>query len=176
MIQVTLTVNGRARQLLIEPLETLLHTIRERLQLTGTKKGCDQGSCGSCTLLVDGQPVLSCLTLAASCEDKEITTIERVAVQGKLHPVQSHMVAKGAIQCGYCTPGIVMTTVAFLNENKNPTETEIRMAISGNLCRCTGYTKIIEAIKAAAIELQGGHATHNVSEVHEVHDVHEVPK
>lgn len=167
MIQVTLTVNGRERQLLIDPFETLVHTIRERLQLTGTKKGCDQGSCGSCTLLVESQPILSCLTLTASCDGKDITTIEGVSVRGELHPVQREMVAKGAIQCGYCTPGIVMTAVAFLNENSNPTETEIRRAISGNLCRCTGYAKIVEAIKAAAIEL---------SDVPEVHDLHEAPK
>ncbi len=153
MMQINLTVNGYTRELLIDPHETLLHTLRERCGLTGTKKGCDQGSCGSCTVLIDGNPVLSCITPTARCEGKEIKTIEEVAEAGVLHPVQKHLVEKGAIQCGYCTPGIVMTSIAFLESHPAPTTDQIRAALSGNLCRCTGYTKIVEAIDAAAKEL-----------------------
>lgn len=153
MIQISLTVNGFSREVLVHPHETLLHTLRERLQLTGTKKGCDQGSCGSCTVLVDGKPVLSCITPAARCHGKSILTIEGVAKNGQLHPVQKHLVEKGAIQCGYCTPGIVMTSISFLNKCKQPSDREIREALSGNLCRCTGYTKIVEAIQEAAKEM-----------------------
>ena len=152
MIHICITVNGFPRELLVEPHETLLETLRERLNLTGTKKGCDQGSCGSCTVLIDGKPALSCITPAARCDGKSVLTIEGVAEDGQLHPVQQKLVEKGAIQCGYCTPGIVMTSVAFLERNPHPTELEIREALSGNLCRCTGYTKIIEAVQAAAAE------------------------
>ena len=154
MQQVTLKVNGYSRTVLVEAHETLLYTLRERLSLPGTKQGCDQATCGSCTVLVNGSPVLACITPVVRCEGTEIQTIEGVAENGELHPVQKHLVAKGAIQCGYCTPGIVMTTLAFLKQHKNPTETEIREAISGNLCRCTGYTKIVDAISAAAKEMQ----------------------
>jgi carbon-monoxide dehydrogenase small subunit len=155
MNTITLKVNGTAHTLLVEPHETLLETLRDRLYLTGTKKGCDQASCGSCTVLVDGKPVLSCITPTMRCRDKEIKTIEGVALNGRLHPVQKHLVEKGGIQCGFCTPGIVMTTIAFLGEKVRPTEEEIREALSGNLCRCTGYAKIIEAVKSAAEELAG---------------------
>ncbi len=134
--------------------ETLLYTLRERLRLTGTKNGCDEGSCGSCTVIVDGAPVLSCLEPSVRCEGKEICTIEGIAKNGHLHPVQRHMVEKGAIQCGYCTPGMVMTAVAFLERTTNPTPESIREALSGNLCRCTGYIKILEAVQAAATEMR----------------------
>ncbi len=138
----------------MQPHETLLYTLRERLNLTGTKKGCDQASCGSCTVIVEGKPVLSCITPVVRCDGKKILTIEGVAENGQLHPVQKYLVEKGAIQCGYCTPGIVMTAVAFLEKNPDPTIEQIREALSGNLCRCTGYTKIVEAVQSAAEELK----------------------
>jgi len=147
---IKITVNGRSHELLVEPHETLAHVLRERLGLTGTKIGCEQGSCGACTVLKDGTPVLSCLTPVLACEGASILTIEGVAAQGQLHPLQEKFVEKGAIQCGFCTPGMVMTALAFLQENPNPTVDEIKEAISGNLCRCTGYKKIIEAIAEAA--------------------------
>ncbi len=153
MIQISLTINGVPRPLLVHPHELLLDTLRERLNLTGTKKGCDMGACGSCTVIVDDMPILSCLTPTVRCDGKAIRTIEGVAHHGDLHPVQRQLVDKGAIQCGYCTPGIVMATIAFLQRNADPSDTDIREALSGNLCRCTGYTKIIEAVKAAAEEM-----------------------
>jgi len=155
MNPVTLKVNGTTHTLLVDPHETLLETLRDRLFLTGTKKGCDQATCGSCTVILDGTPVLSCITPTMRCHNKEVKTIEGVALNGRLHPVQKHLVEKGGIQCGFCTPGIVMTGIAFLEEKVRPTEEEIREALSGNLCRCTGYAKIIEAIKSAAEELAG---------------------
>lgn len=154
MQKVTLTINGFPRTLLVGPHETLLDTLRDRLFLTGTKKGCDSGSCGSCTVIINGKPVLSCITPTLRCEGKNIETIEGVAKNGMLHPVQQQLVDKGAIQCGYCTPGIVMTVIPFLKEKDQPTEKEIREALSGNLCRCTGYVKIIEAVKHAAKEMK----------------------
>lgn len=154
MQQVCLHVNDVPRHLLVHPHELLIDTLRERLNLTGTKKGCDMGSCGSCTVIVDNIPVLSCLTPTVRCDGKSIRTIEAVARDGVLHPVQRQLVDKGAIQCGYCTPGIVMTTIAFLERSSDPSDTDIREALSGNLCRCTGYTKIIDAVKAAAEEMR----------------------
>ncbi len=154
MEPVTLVVNGVSRSVLVEVEETLLETLRERLGLTGTKMGCDQGSCGACTVLLSGKPVLSCLTPTLRCDGLEITTIEGIAMNGDLHPVQEQLVEKGGIQCGYCTPGMVLTAVAFLQEHSDPSREEIREALSGNLCRCTGYDKIIAAVKAAAY--QGG--------------------
>jgi carbon-monoxide dehydrogenase small subunit len=153
MIQVSITVNGFARELLVYPHETLLHTLRERLGLTGTKKGCDLGSCGSCTVLLDGKPVLGCITPTVRCQGKTVLTIEGVAQNGRLHPVQQQLCDKGAIQCGYCTPGIVMTSIALLDRSARPDDEEIREALSGNLCRCTGYIKIIEAVRAASEEM-----------------------
>lgn len=152
MHQIRLKINGFTRDLLVEAHESLVYTLRERLRLTGTKKGCDEGSCGSCTVIIDGAPVLSCLEPTMRCEGKDIRTIEGIATGGRLHPVQRHMVEKGAIQCGYCTPGMVMTAVAFLERTPNPTPESIREALSGNLCRCTGYVKILEAVQAAAEE------------------------
>jgi carbon-monoxide dehydrogenase small subunit len=154
MQQVLLIVNGVSRELLVHPHEKLLDTLRERLGLTGSKKGCDMGSCGSCTVIVDDIPVLGCLTPTVRCHGKSILTIEGVAERGTLHPVQKHLVEKGAIQCGFCTPGIVMTTIAFLKREADPSEHDIREALSGNLCRCTGYAKIVAAVKAAAEEMR----------------------
>lgn len=149
---VTMRVNGADRALLVEAHETLLHALRERLGLTGTKCGCAEGSCGACTVLLDGVPVLSCLTPAARCDGRKVVTVEGIARRGVLHPVQRALVAKGGMQCGYCTPGIVVTAAALLTERSDPSEEEIREALSGNLCRCTGFAKIIEAVRAAAKE------------------------
>ncbi len=141
-----LHVNGEEFEVLAGTHKTLLEVLREDLGLTGTKRGCDLGTCGACTVLIDGKPQLSCLILAASTQGKEITTIEGLAQNGELHPLQKAFVGKGAIQCGFCTPGMILTARAFLSEHPHPSEAEVKQAISGNLCRCTGYVKIIEAI------------------------------
>jgi aerobic carbon-monoxide dehydrogenase small subunit len=141
-----LHVNGEEFEVLAATHKTLLEVLREDLGLTGTKRGCDLGTCGACTVLIDGKPQLSCLILAVSTQGKEITTIEGLAQNGELHPLQKAFVEKGAIQCGFCTPGMILTAKAFLNEHPHPSEAEVRQAISGNLCRCTGYVKIVEAI------------------------------
>lgn len=153
MIHLRLTVNGFPRECLAEPHETLLDVLRDRFGLVGTKKGCEQGSCGACTVHLDGVPVLSCLTPAARCQGQSVRTIEGVAEGEKLHPLQRQLVEKGAIQCGYCTPGMVMAALPFLDSHPHPSEGEIREALSGNLCRCTGYARIVEAVKAAAEEM-----------------------
>jgi 4-hydroxybenzoyl-CoA reductase gamma subunit len=146
---IELRVNGQVRDVVVEPQMTLLEALRERLGLTGTKRGCDMGQCGACTVLLDGQPVRSCLTLATDAQGQEITTIEGLAQSGELHPLQRTFHEHGAIQCGFCTPGMILTAAALLDENPSPTVREVKQAISGNLCRCTGYVKIIEAIMAA---------------------------
>ena len=143
---ITLKVNDHEYDLVIPVNRTLTQVLRENLKLTGTKHGCSVGDCGSCTVLMDGQPVNSCLVLAVEAEGREIQTIEGLAEDGKLHPIQQAFVDKGGIQCGFCSPGMILTTKALLDKNPSPTETEIREAISGNLCRCTGYQKIVEAI------------------------------
>ena len=143
---ITLNVNGEKFEILIEVHRTLLEVLRENLGLTGTKRGCDLGTCGACTVLIEGKPYLSCLTLAADVQGKKIVTIEGVAQDGEPHPLQKAFVQKGAIQCGFCTPGMILTAKAFLDENPNPSEEEVKQAISGNICRCTGYVKIVEAI------------------------------
>lgn len=145
---VVLRVNSEEYELEVEPQETLLDVIRERLHLTGTKRGCETGDCGACTVIMNGKAVSSCLVLAVEADSAEIVTIEGLAREGKLHPLQEAFVLHGAVQCGYCTPGMILSAKALLDENKNPSEEEIRKAIAGNLCRCTGYTKIVEAIKA----------------------------
>ena len=147
---VVLRVNGEEQELLIHPHRTLAEVLREELQLTGTKQSCNEGACGTCTVLLDGLPVRSCLLLAADAEGREITTIEGLAREGELHPLQASFVEHYAIQCGFCTPGMILTAKALLDANPNPTDKEIRRAISGNVCRCTGYAKIVEAIKAAS--------------------------
>lgn len=143
---VTLQINGESYDLWIEPKVTLLEALREELGLTGTKEVCALGSCGACTVLIDQKPALSCLTLAVACKGKEITTIEGLKKGEALHPLQTTFIEHGAIQCGMCTPGMILSAKALLDENPHPTEGEVRRAIAGNLCRCTGYAKIVEAI------------------------------
>jgi carbon-monoxide dehydrogenase small subunit len=147
---VRLKVNGEERDVAVSPNETLAEVLRERLELTGTKMGCGEGACGTCTVLLDGKPVRSCLTLAVEVQDKEIVTIEGLSEGAELHPVQKAFVEHGAIQCGFCSPGMILTGKALLDENPQPTEEEVRRAISGVVCRCTGYAKIVEAILAAS--------------------------
>ena len=145
---IELKVNGESYEAAVDSHRTLLEVLRENLGLTGAKEGCDLGACGACTVLIDGKAVLSCLTLAVDSQKKEITTIEGLAKEGKLHPLQQNFVDHGAIQCGFCTPGMILSAKAMLDKNPKPTEEEVKRGISGNLCRCTGYTKIIEAIMA----------------------------
>ena len=149
-----LTVNGVEHELSTEPRKTLLAVLRDQLQLTGTKEGCSTGDCGACTVLLDGQPVTSCLVLGVEADGREITTVEGVSENGKLHPLQKAMVGLGGVQCGFCTPGIVVSAFALLNGNTKPTEREIRQALAGNLCRCTGYTKIVDAVQKAASDIR----------------------
>ncbi len=150
MIIVQMTVNGNPIEVGVGDEETLLETLRQRLGLTGTKQGCDLGDCGSCTVLLDGKPVLSCLTLAADAQGHEIVTIEGLAQGEDLHPVQRAFHEAGAVQCGFCTPGMVLTAKALLDTNPNPDRETIKGALSGNLCRCTGYVKIVNAVEIAA--------------------------
>ncbi|MHB8767174.1 MAG: (2Fe-2S)-binding protein [Deferrisomatales bacterium] len=159
---ITLNINDEEFEVAVAPTDFLVDVIRDRVGLTGTKRGCGIGDCGACTVLVDGVPVLSCLTLALACRGKRLTTIEGLADTkkgGELHPVQQAFVDQGAIQCGYCTPGMILSTVALLERIPNPTEAEIRHGLAGNLCRCTGYVKIIEAVQHAAQTL-GKEARH----------------
>ena len=147
---ITLAVNGDEFEVVVSPTDFLVDVIRDKVGLTGTKRGCGIGDCGACTVLLDGKPILSCLTLALSCQGRPITTIEGLARQGDLHPVQRAFVEKGAIQCGFCTPGMILSSKALLDRIPNPTEDEIKLGIAGNLCRCTGYVKILEAVHHAA--------------------------
>jgi xanthine dehydrogenase YagT iron-sulfur-binding subunit len=149
-VSVMLRVNGRAWSLLLDSRMTLLDALREQLGLTGTKKGCDQGACGACTVLLDGKRVLSCLTLAAQCDGREVRTIEGVASDGRLHPVQEAFVRYDGFQCGYCTPGQIMSAIALLDEGHAGSDEEIREFMSGNLCRCGAYPNIVAAIRAVA--------------------------
>ena len=148
--RVSLTVNGRRREEALEDNLLLIDFLRERRGLTGTKRGCDGGECGACTVLIDGAPRLACLTLAAACEGRSIETIEAQSANGSLSALQRAFHEKLGTQCGFCTPGMIMAAEALLRRSPRPTEEEIREALGGNLCRCTGYTKIIEAVKAAA--------------------------
>jgi len=147
---IDLRINGEVREVVVEPRTTLLHVLREELGLTGTKEGCSAGDCGACTVLMDGKPVSSCLVLAVEAEGKEITTIEGLGQNGRIHPLQQAFLDRHAVQCGFCTPGMILTSKALLDRNPLPTEGEVREAISGNLCRCTGYVKIVEAVLSAA--------------------------
>jgi aerobic carbon-monoxide dehydrogenase small subunit len=148
--QVSITVNGAEHVLDLEPRELLVYVLRERLGLTGTNVGCDTSSCGACTVLLDGESVKSCTLLGVQVDGHEITTIEGLATNGTMHPVQEAFHEQHGLQCGYCTPGLIMATVSLLDETPNPTEEEIRHALEGNLCRCTGYHNIVRAVQAAA--------------------------
>jgi len=147
---IKLHVNGEEFEILTETHKTLLEVLREDLGLTGTKRACDLGTCGACTVLIDRKPYLSCLTLAVAAQGKEIMTIEGLGQGGELHPLQKAFVEKGALQCGFCTPGMILTAKAFLDEHPHPSEGDVKKAISGNICRCTGYVKIVEAILSVA--------------------------
>ena len=151
--RLTLIVNGEPAEALIDARKTLLEALREDLQLTGTKHGCELGECGACAVLVDGEPILSCLALAIDYDGRAVTTIEGLASDGHLHPVQDACAELGGAQCGYCTPGILITAKALLDRDPQPTRERIREALSGNLCRCTGYLQIFEAVEAAAANL-----------------------
>ena len=148
MLTIQLKVNGDLRRVEIEPAETLLHVLRERLGLTGTKEGCGEGDCGACTILVDGKSVNSCIYPAIQADGCEILTVEGVEKSEKLSAIQKAFVDYGAVQCGFCSPGMIMATCALLDENKSPTEEEIRRGLSGNICRCTGYQAMVDAVKS----------------------------
>ncbi len=152
--EITLTINGESVTKTVEARTLLVHFIREDLSLTGTHIGCDTTSCGACTVLLDGKPVKSCTVFAVQADGSNVETIEGLAAGGQLHPLQEGFWEKHGLQCGYCTPGMIMSAKGFLEKNPNPTEDEIRHGISGNLCRCTGYNKIVEAIQYAAEKLQ----------------------
>ena len=153
---VKVAINGEKHEAEVEPRLLLVHLIRENLRLTGTHIGCDTSHCGACTVLLDGRPVKSCTMFAVQAHGREITTVEGLEQDGKLHPLQDSFIAEHGLQCGYCTPGMLMTGVAFLKKHPRPTEDDIRHAISGNLCRCTGYVNIVKSIQHAAATLQGG--------------------
>jgi len=153
LIHLQFNVNNESTQVFVAPGKTLLEVLREDLDLTGTKHGCELGECGACTVLRDGAPVLSCLVLAVECEGAEIETVEGMAVKNQLHPLQLAFAEHGGLQCGYCTPGVLMTAKALLDSESNPTRPQIREALSGNLCRCTGYQQIIESVEHAAIAI-----------------------
>ena len=155
-VRIALTVNDEAREALAPVHKTLLEVLREDLGLTGTKHGCELGECGTCTVLVDGEPVLSCLVLPVEVEGRRITTVEGMAQAGRLHPLQQAFAELGAAQCGYCTPGILLTATALLAERPSPTRQEVKEALAGNLCRCTGYTKILDAVELAALRIGHG--------------------
>ncbi len=152
--QITMTVNEKKLSMIVEPHETLLDILRDNLNLTGAKKICDRGECGGCTVLLDGKPVYSCMYLAIRADGAKITTVEGLAQKGKLHPVQQAFIDKDAYQCGFCTPGFVVSSVAFLNSNTNPNTEDIKKALSGNLCRCGNYFKIYQAVNQAAKQMR----------------------
>ena len=145
---ISLNVNGQTHDLAVAPNRTLLEVLREAVWLTGTKRGCDDGDCGACTVLIDGNPITSCMLLAIDAQGKEITTIEGIAVNGILHPVQQAFIDHGGLQCGFCTPGVILTAKYLLEQEPTPTDEEIRVGLAGNLCRCTGYVQILEAVSA----------------------------
>ena len=147
---ISLTVNGQHYDVSVEPRKTLLALLRDQLHLTGTKEGCSTGDCGACTVIMDGDTYTSCLVLGVEADGREITTVEGIAEDGKLHPVQEAYVKKGGLQCGFCTAGLIVATVALLDENPDPSDKEIQVGLAGNLCRCTGYTKITEAVQEAS--------------------------
>jgi carbon-monoxide dehydrogenase small subunit len=155
--RLTLMVNGEEREVIAPVHKTLLEVLREDLNLTGTKHGCELGECGTCTVLIDGEPALSCLALPIECQGRAIKTVEGMAEGSQLHPLQQAFAELGAAQCGYCTPGILLTAEALLEDNPTPTRDEVRYALAGNLCRCTGYTKILDAVELAALRMKGAH-------------------
>jgi carbon-monoxide dehydrogenase small subunit len=155
-LRIQFQINGKQHRLDVAPHRTLLEVIREDLKLTGTKQGCGQGECGSCTVIMGGKTVNSCLIPAVEADGQEITTIEGLADGDRLHPIQQAFVDHAGMQCGFCTPGMIMSAKVLLDENENPSEADIRESIEGNFCRCTGYTKIIESIGAAADVMKGG--------------------
>ena len=150
LVLLKMVVNGKPVEVKVDPTWTLLYVLREELKLTGTKKGCEKGDCGACTVLLQGKPVNSCLVLALQAEGREIETIEGLGEADNLHPLQKSFIVNGAVQCGFCTAGMLLSAAALLRKNPDPTEKEIRTAISGNLCRCTGYQKIVKAIQDVA--------------------------
>jgi carbon-monoxide dehydrogenase small subunit len=152
-LQLKVTVNGESHELYVDASTSLLQFVRQQLGLTGSKEGCDDSECGACMILVDGRPVNSCSYLALQANHRTITTVEGLAKGAELHPLQRQFAELGGVQCGYCTSGMLMSAVALLKENPRPSEEEIRWALSGNLCRCTGYTKIVQAVQAAAVEM-----------------------
>jgi carbon-monoxide dehydrogenase small subunit len=154
-ILLTLQVNGEEHQFAVPVHKTLLEVLREDMGLTGTKHGCELGECGACTVLADGQPILACLALPVELHGRQIVTVEGMAQAGRLHPLQQAFAELGAAQCGYCTPGVLLTSMALLSSNPKPTRDEIRHSLSGNICRCTGYTKILEAVELAALRMAG---------------------
>jgi len=152
---VTTTINGEVSEFLCEPQETLLDVLRDEVGLTGTKEGCSSGDCGACSVMLDGRLVCSCLVLGVEAQDKSVETIEGMADGEKLHPLQQKFLEEAALQCGYCTPGVLIAAKALLETNDNPTETEVRYWLAGNLCRCTGYDKIVRAVMDTAADMRG---------------------
>jgi aerobic carbon-monoxide dehydrogenase small subunit len=155
-MRVQLSINGEKHEADVEPRLLLVHLLRENLRLTGTHIGCDTTHCGACTVLMDGRPVKSCTVFAVQANGRQLMTVEGLEQDGKLHPLQESFMSEHGLQCGYCTPGMLMTGYAFLQKNTKPSEDDIRRAISGNLCRCTGYVNIVKAVQHAAAKLQGG--------------------
>jgi len=153
-MQVNIVINGRERSFDIEPTKLLLNLLRDDLGLTGAKYGCGIGECGACTVLLNGEPILSCMTLAVDCDGKNVETIENLSKGKNLHPIQQAYLDDGAVQCGFCTPGFILTTKALLEQNSSPSEAEIREYLKGNLCRCTGYVNIVKAVQRAASEMR----------------------
>jgi aerobic carbon-monoxide dehydrogenase small subunit len=156
LIPISFTLNGRLQEIDVQPHELLLDVVRERLGLTGAKRSCDVQVCGACTLLVDGRPISACTTLAFEVRDRSVLTIEGLAENGKLHPLQQAFIEHGGFQCGFCTPGMILAAKALLDENPDPSEAELKHFMHGNICRCTGYKKIIESIMAAAKTMRAG--------------------
>ncbi|HEY7288749.1 MAG TPA: (2Fe-2S)-binding protein [Vicinamibacterales bacterium] len=156
-VSIALVVNGEPTQVAFAPYKTLLEVLREDLTLCGTKHGCELGECGACAVLLDDEPVLSCLVLGVDCADRHVTTVEGLASDGRLHPLQETFADLGAAQCGYCTPGFLVTAKALLDETPSPTREQIKDALSGNLCRCTGYQQIVEAVEAALATVSAPH-------------------
>jgi aerobic carbon-monoxide dehydrogenase small subunit len=155
---ITVTVNGEKRSAEVEPRLLLVHFLREKLRLTGTHIGCDTSHCGACTVLVDGTPVKSCTVLAVQADGQQVTTVEALAAGGTLHPIQAAFKQEHGLQCGFCTPGMMLTSIALLKEKPNPSDDDIRWALSGNICRCTGYMNIVKAVKSAAAQMNAAAA------------------